>query len=230
MLLVLALLVPVPGQSGGCPDVLIIGARGSGQSSYGEPVGAMVTAVAGHLSAAGRTVDAAALEYPAISVTDSFGLVLLNGDYDRSVADGVAELRRVLASQGERCRRTDIVLIGYSQGAQVIKEALAGSEPGYRIAGVVLLADPTRDPTQPGVRRFADPSASNAAGSFGAIALPGYARPITIDVCALGDAVCARGRFAFGAHVDGYTDIVGAVAARTAEIVEGSDFSFPGIR
>jgi hypothetical protein len=208
--LVLSLLLPVTYAPDPCPDVHIIGVRGSGQSGYGEQVAGMVDATVEAVTAQGRSVVFESLPYPAISITDSFGLVLLNGDYERSVLAGVDALGASLESITASCPRSDLVLVGYSQGAQVIKRALEASQPDHRIASVVLLADPTRDPGQRGILRLGDPSVERE-GSFGPVALPDHIRTVAIDVCAVGDAVCERGRNDLRAHIDGYDDAPGAV-------------------
>lgn len=109
---------------------------------------------------------------------------------------------------------TEAVLVGYSQGAEVIKRALGGQSHLWRVGSVILLADPTRDPDQVGVRRLGDPSAERP-GLFGAVAIPSAIRPLVIDVCAPGDGVCERGRIGLTAHVDGYD----ATPAEVAPIV-----------
>jgi Cutinase len=201
----LVLLTPVTPAGGACPDTSIIGARGSGQSGYGDQVGGVVEAAMTSLATLGRSVTADALDYPAISITDSFGLALFNGDYERSVEAGVEALEASLSDIATRCPATEVVLVGYSQGSQVIKLALQGVDPRLRIGGVILLADPMRDPTQRGIVRLGNP-AVDRDGTFGALAVPERMRPVTIDVCADGDGICERGRRGFTAHIDGYTD------------------------
>lgn len=204
--LVLTLLAPFVSTSDGCADIHIVGVRGSGQSAgFGEQVGRVVVGIEAALAARGINVTSEALDYPAISVTDSFGLVLVTGDYDRSVSAGVDALRSTLGTTASSCPTPEFLLVGYSQGAQVIKTALAGVQPTIPIAGVVLLADPTRDATQTGIVRLGDP-ALERDGAFGAIALPHHLSAVAIDVCAVGDGVCERGRQSFTAHTEGYGD------------------------
>lgn len=198
------LLIPVSGQVvDGCEDVHIIGVRGSGQSGYGDQVGTVLTETVSGIRRSGRTVASHSLDYPAISIADSFGLALLNGDYSRSVNAGADRLRSDLDELRDRCPFTQSVLIGYSQGSQVIKTAMEGRFPVDRIAAVVLLADPTREIAQPGIVRLG--SDLDRPGAFGSIALPEHLRTVAIDVCAVGDGVCGRGGFL--AHIEGYEEL-----------------------
>jgi len=213
LVVALALLVPVAPQATACPDVQIIGVRGSGQTGYGEQVGDVVGSLEATLRNLARSVVSQPLEYPAISVSDSFGLVLLNGQYEESVQAGVQALRVSIDEISTSCQDTQIVLVGYSQGAQVIKVAMENTVPAVRIAAVGLLADPTRDPSQPGVYRLGGVKGLRG-GSFGPILLPGYLRPVTVDVCALEDSICERGGFGFVAHTEGYSGFSEPLARR----------------
>jgi hypothetical protein len=206
--LVVALLIPAH-QAGisGCEDVHIVGARGSGQVGYGEQVGAVVSKTATSVRESGQTVHAYSLDYPAISISDSFGLVLLNGEYTRSVNAGAEALISELDSIRSECPQTQVILIGYSQGSQVIKTAMENRPPIDRIASVVLLADPTREISQRGIFRLG--SLLEGAGAFGSIKLPDHLRTVTVDICADGDGVCGTGGFL--SHIEGYTDLSDAI-------------------
>ncbi|MGI9642875.1 MAG: cutinase family protein [Acidimicrobiia bacterium] len=220
--LVAALLAPLSHVQSDCVDTQVVGVRGSGQSGYGEQVEAVVDGLVPALLRTGRSVAVEALDYPAISISDSFGLVLLTGDYDRSVATGVTELESRLDAISTSCPLTDIVLIGYSQGAQVIKTALEDSLPRHRLASVVLLADPTRSEVEAAIRRLGDATAERA-GAFGSVLLPSHVRAVVVDVCAAGDGICERGRRDLQAHVDGYVPLAAeVVAAAIAEVAEGT--------
>lgn len=202
--LVSLLLVPLTAPTS-CSDVYIVGIRGSGQSGFGEQVGSVIESLAPAIGVTGRSVSEEALDYPAISVSDSFGLVLFNGAYDRSVAAGVAALDARLRAIGNECPGSEIVLVGYSQGAQVIKERFANAEPRSRVSAVVLLADPTRSRMGTSMIRLGDPSV-DADGAFGAIDLPHHVAAVAVDVCAEGDGVCEQGRRNLLAHTEGYAD------------------------
>lgn len=57
-------------------------------------------------------------------------------DYPDSVSKGSANLRRMLQSYVDRCPETAIVLLGYSQGAQVVGDMLIGN-PAFTDLGVL---------------------------------------------------------------------------------------------
>ncbi len=137
--LIAILLAPVSPPSGSCADVFIIGARGSGQpAGFGAQAEPVVEAIEEGLRGSGLIVESAPLDYPAVSISESFGLVLLNGGYDRSVRAGAIELISELAGISRECPRSEVVLVGYSQGAQAIKSALEDLPPRHRIAAVAV--------------------------------------------------------------------------------------------
>ena len=215
---VLSLIFPVHlGGADGCTDVVIIGVRGSGQQGFGDQVEAVIDAASVELWGSGRSVSEIVLEYPAVSITDSFGLALFNGDYEASVNQGVAALADQLDDLRNDCPSSPVILVGYSQGAQVIKLATIDRAPIDRIASVVLLADPVRETTQLGVVRTLS---QEGAGSFGSLGLAESIRPIAIDVCALTDPICTGQGFDFSAHVNGYVGAGRDVAAHVVRDVE----------
>lgn len=213
LLLALALVPSVHVEAPECPDVQIVGVRGSGQFGFGEQVDAVVSSLETKVRGSGRSVTAESLAYPAISISDSFGLVLLNGQYDESVRLGAESLQTLLGAASVACPETHIVLVGYSQGAQVIKIALADPPPASRIAAVAMLADPTREPSQRGVVRLGGRTGLRG-GSFDQILLPGRLRPITVDVCAPEDSICEQGGLGFAAHIEGYAEFSETVVSR----------------
>ncbi len=202
----------------GCADIHVIGVRGSGQSGYGDQVEGVVGAIATEARAAGMTVSDEAVEYPSVSISDSLGLVLVTGEYARSVDDGAEELRSVVDRVAGDCPRGRTVIVGYSQGAHVIKQAF-GDTPSRPIAAVVLLADPTRDPGQLGIRRLGRVP-GDTGGAFEPIRLPDPLRTVAVDVCAAEDIVCDRSGGGFLAHIDGYEVYERAVAAAVIGILD----------
>lgn len=127
----------------GCPTVQTVWARGSGQglgagegtrwtSRIEELVKTGSVSVSHYeLGSSGDTYGGAT--YNAVGVANVFngnaiGAAVSGGeghDYGRSVDVGVSELVAYLVDRTSRCTSTRFVVGGYSQGAQVITEALA---------------------------------------------------------------------------------------------------------
>lgn len=223
-----ALLLPFPiVTADGCADVSVIGARGSGQVGYGSQVGDVVAGIVSDAERIGLSVDDTPLDYPAISLADSFGLALFTGEYDRSVETGVTALTGELDRIRADCPSSRIVLIGYSQGAQVIKQTMASRPPIDRIESVVLLGDPTRDIVQSGLTRLGDLAIVNP-GSLGALTIADHIRPVSIDVCAVADSICSGAGINFQGHIDGYTETYESVAPLLAPRLDELALRFQG--
>lgn len=150
-----ALLPPTTAQvlTTGCASVTIIGARGSGQpqveagrgalSGFGEQVAAVATEATKGLHAP-TTVRYDPLVYPAVGANPTSIATLA---YTQSVQAGVAALKSRVAEFARGCPNTKIVLIGFSQGAQVVHQGAAGlaADTAGHISGVALIADPRRN-------------------------------------------------------------------------------------
>jgi hypothetical protein len=150
------------------------------------------------------------LGYPAIGFPYSdrwFGLWGTPGqridNYLASVDQGVAALEHVVAGRYltsvAGCRPA-FVLVGYSQGAQVVRGALA--ELGdFRdaIAAVVLIADPTFDPAD-GSAKFGGSLGPPSPSRVGfmtvlgedALGLPEWAADRATSICVRTDPVCQQ--------------------------------------
>ncbi|NQE88929.1 cutinase family protein [Nocardia terpenica] len=137
-----------------CPSLYVLAVQGTGQSSpLTPPDGAdagMLGAVLAPLRATGpRLVAHAYVPYEA-----GFGGAVPGGDvpYVASVSGGLDRLRSMAATVLADCPRTELGLLGYSQGAHIVsifaREIGDGSGvvPADRVAAVALLADPTRGP------------------------------------------------------------------------------------
>jgi hypothetical protein len=122
----------------GCPDVEIIGARATTER---PGLGVLLTPLAQQITKAlPETVRSTAVDYPA-----SF-------NYQPSVAQGVQSLTADLQKTAAACAGTRFILMGYSQGANVVGDALAGRGRGApaisaalakRVDAVLLFGDPT---------------------------------------------------------------------------------------
>jgi len=168
----------------GCAEVETIAVRGTTEGQGGGIVaGPLASALQRQLPRTVRTHD---LVYPA-----SFA-------YRASKRQGVTALRARLAQTSAACPDTEFVLIGYSQGADVIGDTLAsGSVPAAdRIGVVALFGDPafnSREPFVTGSFRAGVngvlPRATGALGEF---------TDRVISFCNRDDNVCQRGATGIG--------------------------------
>lgn len=142
-----AMASPIPAPTTGCAAVHIITARASTERPGEGIIGAVVSDV---VSRSKQTVSREAVDYPA-----------LLAPYLSSEVAGVTAMKTLLARQSAACPDTKIVLMGYSQGAQVSGDVLQANAPGtdkgentslyfrqrpdivpYAVAAVVLMGDP----------------------------------------------------------------------------------------
>ncbi|WP_433662191.1 cutinase family protein [Nocardia sp. CA-128927] len=147
---------PVTGQSASCPALYAIGVPGTGESSPdADPSidhGMLSAIFLPMLAAAPDRTDRAYVPYEA-----GFGGAVPGGPvpYSQSVTGGLQELRSMAQSVIDRCENTRLTFVGYSQGAHIASlfaQEIGGGQssiPADRIAGVALLADPTRYPGAP---------------------------------------------------------------------------------
>lgn len=195
--------------AGQCTDVLVIGARGSGErlgewSDVGPTVNQFVTKFRSKLKSHGQTMKLmAAVDYPARSVGSIVWGDIATGDglarYMQGVGQGVDEAVAKIKAQAKRCFAQRFVLVGYSQGAMVAHRTYlklpADLRP--RVAAVVMIADPDRakdthsilvgGPAAPsssvGIRSYTSPDISDIASGP-------YPRPLSWEICTKGDVVC----------------------------------------
>jgi acetylxylan esterase len=99
-----------------CPRVYIFGARETtAPAGYGTSQG-LVNQVKQAYPGAGSE----AINYPACGGQPQCGGV----SYDQSAQQGTAAVVRAVTDYNRRCPDTQIVLIGYSQGGQIMDNAL----------------------------------------------------------------------------------------------------------
>ncbi len=106
--------VPAPGS--GCAQVAIITARASGEAAGEGITGSLVTQI---VNSSNQTVSRASVSYPA---------TLTN--YASSSAQGESALKTQLTNEVNSCPSTKVVLLGYSQGAQVVEDMFSGGGGG----------------------------------------------------------------------------------------------------
>jgi hypothetical protein len=185
----------------GCADVEVIGARGTTER---PGLGVLLTPLAQRITRdLEQTVRTTAVDYPA-----SFS-------YTSSVRQGVADLTAKVRRTAAACPGTKIVLTGYSQGADVVGDAVTGPLAGDlgSVAAVLLFGDPS----------FTAGEAFNAGdgnrsgifprrrGSLDAVA------DRTRSFCNRNDRFC-QGGTSLAAHLD-YAKFIGDATGFTADRV-----------
>ncbi|GAA5865756.1 hypothetical protein JCM8547_002767 [Rhodosporidiobolus lusitaniae] len=180
------------GGGGNCPPVQMIVARASTEPPGEGIIGAVADGVKQQIPGA----ESVAVDYPATL-----------GNYANSEAQGVDAMVELIEQQNAKCPGGKIVLMGYSQGAQVTGDVLSGGATGTgggrrrlgrrqlpantNVVAVVMMGDPTFSPGQP----FNVGSNQNRAGVFerqNNAALEAMADNIQ-SFCDNGDTFCASG-------------------------------------
>jgi cutinase len=183
-----------PATAAPCPDVQVVFARGTNEpAGLGTVGGPFVDDLRARV--APRSVDAAAVDYPA------------SNDFSSSPPAGADAARSLIESTAANCPNTKIVLGGYSQGAAVIE--LATNEMPPRIADHVAAS-----------ALFGTPRTSFsgmlAGGPLPALT-PQYAAK-SIDQCNQDDPICWEGGWDMGAHV---SYVQSGKVAQSADFVAG---------
>ena len=168
--------------AGNCAQVLFVGVRGSGEPApYGPTIADFRDALAPRAGSA--TVRQAYLDYPAsaIDAIDTqtveqaiFDPTAPRNAYFVSVSAGVTALTGLIASQSQACPDQRLLLVGFSQGSEVIVRTLAAHPQGPRLLAAVLLGDPVHYPGQNEVEL--DGTAGNRA--FGLVTALTYLRSV----------------------------------------------------
>jgi hypothetical protein len=147
-----------------CADVTVIGARGEDWLEFPDMAkfGPEIPGFGPSVSVATRELErqlpegtnvAHANVLPAVGPAEAgapmHGFISAGGDpFDFGVVDGVKRANELIAKSLTDCPRTKLVMIGYSQGAQILHEAVAASNQVVqdRTAAVWLMGDTARDP------------------------------------------------------------------------------------
>lgn len=172
----------------GCADVQVVSARGTDEpdsSLGGHHLGALVgNPVYAVLDAAlpGPT-DAYRVNYPA------------NRNQPVSVQAGNRDLVDHVVNQAQACPNQRFVLVGYSQGANVVANSLGVSSEGAKVGGPIVATLPAHlQPRIAAVLLFGNP-----IRGIGKTITGPYADR-TYDVCNTNDPVCDPGGTDWGVH------------------------------
>ena len=183
-----------------CATVDIIVARASTEAQGPGAIGALATEIQNGVKA---TVSERSVVYPA-QLTP----------YEPSVIKGDEAIKAELEEEVAKCPGQKIVLLGYSQGAQIVGDVLGGGggnsgdgkatppaakSATEKVVGVIQYGDPRRIPNQ----SFDVGTDKGATGLFPRLSsqlLTAFAPDIQ-SYCDNGDPFCAKG-FNLNAHLD----------------------------
>jgi cutinase len=174
---------PVTTAAAACADVDVPVARGTGEPGtlgliVGDPV---YSALQRHI--AGHTTSAYRVNYPA-SVAPG------------SASQGNADLVQHVTSQAAACPNQRFVLVGYSQGANVVDNSIGISSNGAVVGGPIVATIPTSlQPRITAILLFGNPIRAIGRSVTG----PYASR--TLDLCAAGDPICQPGGANILAHL-----------------------------
>jgi hypothetical protein len=153
--------------------------------------------------------------------------------YLSSEEQGWQSLAPIIKSQVQVCPNIKIGVAGYSQGANVVNDALhflASDDPGSlgHIKSVLLLADPRNDPNQSYdvlITIDGDPAPKTTnTGILGAQALPDQVKGVTTSLCIENDIVCDASSNIAGLIIQGME-----ASIHTTYKACCVDFDFPAI-
>jgi len=190
----------VPAPTSPCASVHVLAARASTEAPGAGVIGSLVTQIQNTVSA---TVSTSAVDYPALLFP-----------YDFSTTVGDAAIAQELTAQVQQCPNQKIVLVGYSQGAQLVGDVLGGgggaaglgpatppvgSAISSHVVAVIQMGDPRHMPN----KSFDRGTAIGATGLFPRgqnQSLDAFANLIQ-SYCDIGDPFCAGGNN-LNAHLD----------------------------
>jgi len=157
--------VPYGPKPVGCNDYEVIIGRGTGERGpFGSIVGDPLYA---RLKRLLPSVRGYAVQYPAAANAES-------------VNAGRDDIVKRLTSQAKACPKQKFAIVGYSQGARILRMAMKeiGTKSPQLLSKVVAIAT------------YGDPGARGESAPRAAPALPEVLRPRTVINCVVGDAAC----------------------------------------
>ncbi|MFF1440216.1 cutinase family protein [Streptomyces sp. NPDC058295] len=183
-----------------CADIDVVAARGTFEPGtlgliVGDPV---LSALQRKLT--GKSLSSYAVNYPAdLSLT--------------SAAQGNADLVNHVKAQATACPNQRYILVGYSQGANVVDNSIGISSAGAVVGSPIVATLPAAvEPRVAAVLLFGNPI--RALGK----SVTGTYQSRTIDFCATGDPVCENGGDDVLAHLGYTTDATSAATFAAGKV------------
>jgi len=226
-------MVEADAQSSFCQtDAVILGLRGSSQTIaddisgyplFGAQAGSVAAALEGRLVLSGWEVDSLGINYDAVEAITTH--IPPGPTYVDSVQTGVSLLKTQLA-EIDNCQSGlhVVTLIGFSQGADVVKTTLweledAGVSYDHLIGAVILVGDPHFDPVEP-ISMIG--SNDGKDGILDAWPLPSRYQNQAISLCVTDDWVCSANLnfdILSGAHESAYLGELADQAGILARVI-----------
>lgn len=176
-----------------CADVIVLGVRGSGQSlaandGLGKEVHRAVDHLTGRLADDDRSVEVWADPYrtSADPTLEIYGAEVDNGSRLLAV-----HLREVVRD----CEDSDIALVGFSEGAQVVHQVGhdLSEHLARRVRLVAMIADPRRNADDDIAHESLSGESATGNGTLGAGVPFGPAtRDSAVSFCVPGDEICGE--------------------------------------
>jgi cutinase len=190
-----------PATAATCTDINVVAARGTFEPGtlgiiVGDPVYAALQRVL-----TGKSTSSYPVNYPAN--LDVFS-------HPNSATRGNTDLVNHVMSQAAACPRQRFILVGYSQGANVVDNSIGISSDGALVGGPISETIPNSiQPRIAAILLFGNPIRAEGKSVTGVYASR------TDDFCASGDPVCQSGGTNVLAHLS-YTGDASAAAAFAA--------------
>ncbi|MEV0638323.1 cutinase family protein [Streptomyces sp. NPDC050619] len=166
-----------------CTDIEVVSARGTLEPGtlgfiVGDPVYSAL-----RQKITGKTLSSYRVDYPAnLSLT--------------SAAQGNRDLVNHVTSQAASCPNQRFILVGYSQGANVVDNSIGISSAGAVVGSPIVATLPAGvEPKVAALLLFGNPI--RALGK----SVTGTYQSRTLDICAAGDPLCENGGGDTGAHL-----------------------------
>lgn len=185
---------PAPKTDAPCADVVIVMARGNNAPYHDWRTFPFADATCSKLKAEGKTCDYIEVVFPK------------GGDFCPQIGDGVRNGQAEIIAFNKKCPCTHLILNGYSQGAWIMGDILAGpggcsqittgldptTAPGTAIAAALLWGDVMHEANEPYNVGTASNLQKDGRHADSLARLNKYSSKLR-SYCDIGDPICANG-------------------------------------